>query len=67
MAGISQSKQVWHSTAMRSAPAAPVTRRLTSRSASSTSGSTASARRSRRWPAAPKLTGLDLRSNKAAP
>ena len=43
MAGISQSKQLWHCTAMRKGPAWPCARRATSRPASATSGRTARA------------------------
>ena len=66
MAGISQSKQVWHSTAMRNWPPRPVSSRATSRSAASTCGSTASASASRRLPVALNCGGTDLRSNSGA-
>ena len=40
MAGISQSKQLWHCTAMRKGPACPCASRATSRAASATCGRT---------------------------
>ena len=67
MAGISQSKQVWHSTAKRSWPASPWIICMRSRSAEATRGSSSRPSLSRRSPAGVKRSGVDLRSNSSVP
>ena len=54
MAGISQSKQLWHWTATRKGPAWPWARRATSRPASAIWGKTTLAKASNLWPMAVK-------------
>ena len=67
MAGSSHSKQLWHSMAMCSRPLAPSAMPAKSEEAACTSGSTSSASRSSRSPAAVNRAGRVLRKKSGQP